>query len=323
MNVLVTGGTGFIGCYVAKKLLAFNYTPILVDLYPNFGLLKKIIGATQTDHIKIEKCDITSPNNFDNILYSNNIKSIIHLAAFRNTESQKNPLGAFKLNCEGTINIFEAALKHNIKRVVYASSVAVFGPPDYYKKLGFNADSLTEEVPINPQNFYGVTKVFNEQSGYQYNKIYNLETIGIRLGIIFGFGKKAGSRTSGFNGLIENPALGKPISIPFPPSYKINMQHVEDAAETFILAINISNYIRHVYNTGSHNVTVGKIVDCVRSLIPEADITLGKEIKKQMTDSWIDKSKANDEICYQPKPFKERVKEYIATIKKSNTHLGM
>ena len=225
MKILVTGGTGFIGSHLAKELMENQIEVILLDLQPDYSLLS---GLGQG--IEVIEGDLLDLPRLSGILEHYRPQVVVHLAAFRNTESQEKPLGAFRLNCQGTMHVLEAARKAGVQRMVYASSVAVYGSPSYYRQLGFNPYRLAEEAPPNPYNVYGVTKLCNEGMAQQYSLIYGLQTIGLRLPIILGPGKKAGSKTSLFNDLIELPLKGKPAQIDSYANQVINFMYVKDTA---------------------------------------------------------------------------------------------
>ena len=204
MRTMITGGMGFVGLALIRELLDAGHEAVIFDMMPSLpGEAAELAGT-----VKIIAGNMLELPTME-VLKKEKIETVIHLAALRNNDSQNNPYSAFRVNVEGMLNVLEAARLTGTRRVVYASSVAVNGPPEFYEKLGLDISRLAEEAPTKPSNVYGATKVFNEEMGRQYNIRYALDTIGVRLAIIYGPGKKAGSKTSEFNDLIEMPALGK------------------------------------------------------------------------------------------------------------------
>ncbi len=315
MRILLTGGTGFIGCYIARRLLQEGHQPLLLDIEPDKELVQSIVGKDAGETLLIQG-DILNTDEFAGIIKDSQADSIIHLVALRNNESQKNPERAFQLNCTGTINVFETARSMGIARVVYASSVAVLGSSGYYTKMGFDPLSLPEEAPVNPHNFYGATKAFNEFSGAQYNKIYGMETVGVRLAVIYGLGKKEASLTSMITSIVDNPARGMSAQVPITPDFAISFQHVADAAEALMLPLFASSLNRPFYNAGGSIVTFAEIADCVRSLIPGAQITFsGNQLPDVAT--CINTSRAELDFGYKPQPLEDRIAQHIEEVRNS------
>ncbi len=296
MRVLITGGMGFVGIFLTRELLAAGHEAIILDMIPSFpkeaedlaGKAKPIMGnllelPTLLEVLKKEKID-----------------TLIHLAALRNNDSQANPYAAFRVNVEGTTNILEAGRLVGLRRVVYASSVAVNGSPEFYEKLGLDIRCLNEEAPTRPTNVYGATKVFNEEMGRQYHARFGLDTIGVRLAIIYGPGKKAGSRTSEFNDLIEESAKGRPVSISSYGDQPITLQYIKDAAHALFCASTASPTKNRVFNTGSVVTAIRGFVEEIRRILPEANITLAETAKRRAVASAVSMALAKAELGYIP-----------------------
>ena len=306
MKVLITGGTGFIGTHLAKELLTEKHDIYLLDAYPNTDLL-----GDDVDKVEVIKGDLLDPDGLKDIINRQGPDVIVHLAAFRNTESQQKPYGAFRLNCEGTVNVFEAARENRVARVVYASTVAVYGAPDYYRKLGFDPYRLTEDAPPNPHNVYGVTKLFNEGMAAQYRGVYGLNSIGLRLPIILGPGKKLGSKTSVFNDVIESPLRGKSAEIESYGDQVVNLMYVRDAAHALARATLAEAPNHLVYNAGGNLCRSRDLVEAVRQVLPHARLQVRDTEKERSVCSGIDSALAAAELDYRPQfSLEEAVRDY-------------
>lgn len=311
MKVLITGGTGFVGMYVVEQLLKEGAEITIIDAFPDSDVVNRFSGRAET-----VPYSILEQGKLTDVVKQKGVDCIIHLASLRNTDSQKRPLDAFQLNCQGTMNILEVARTLKLKRVIYASSVAVYGNCAYYRKLGMDPFCLKEDVPTNPCNVYGATKLFNEHLAIQYNKIYDLETIGLRLSIIVGPGKKAASQTSELNDVIAKPIMGAPAEIKTFNEQVVNLIYVRDAAHALVKAAGAKGEVSGVYNIGGENVTVRDIVAEVKSIIPNALINVVESQNERNAASGIDIGLAAEKLGYIPQfPLRKAIKDYEQAMK--------
>ncbi len=295
MNVLITGGYGFIGMYVTQKLLADGHSVFIYDMLP-----KAPEGFEKTVNIR---GDLLDQKSLFDAVYSNKIDQIVNLAALRNNDSQAYPYTAFKVNCEGFINCLEAVRIFGVERLVYASSVAVLGRFDFYRTNHYDLEriyELPEGCAVKPSNVYGVTKLFNEQMGEQYANIYGLKIIGARLPIIFGSGKKGGSKTSAFNDMIEQSYYGNPVTVELRED-KFNITYVKDAAKGIYCATTAKDPKSGVYNTCGHTVDMYEYADTIKRVLPKAAITIHKtDMPQNQTNTCVDITEAGKQLGYTP-----------------------
>lgn len=313
MNVLITGGYGFIGMYVSQKMMKLGHKVFVLDILPSppVGSEEAFKGVAPI------KGDLLNQLCLIEAVEKNKIDSIIHLAALRNNDSKKNPYTAFKINCEGTMNCFEVARICGIKRVVFPGTVASMGNYEFYKKLGFNIDSLPEEAPCNPANVYGITKLFNELMAMQYNKLYGLSIIGVRLSIIFGAGKKGQSRSSAFNDLIEKSVFGTPIEVGAVQGEKFCIQYVKDSAKAIVCGCLAGPDKGGIYNTGGTSVTMWEYAQAIKNVLPDAKITVKEDPEAaQLDDTCINSSLAAKEIGFIPDyTLEQGIKDFASKLK--------
>ena len=149
------------------------------------------------DLLKIVKGDITDYQLLEKTIQDHQITHIVHTAYYFTFASQKDPLTACKVSNLGTSNIFEIARKNDLKRVVWASSNAVFGHAKLYDK-----QPVTEEAPLWPMTVYGACKLFNEHMGQHYFDQFGLSNIGLRFSGVYGYGM-ARRKTSASNFLFD------------------------------------------------------------------------------------------------------------------------
>lgn len=192
MKVLVIGGAGYIGSHVVKELMKQGHKVTVFDNLSS-GLLQNLFS--ENDFIS---GNILSKEDLDNA-FSRGFDAFIHLAAFKAAgESMIKPEKYSVNNITGTLNILNSATEHGCKYMVFSSSAAVFGEPQYLP--------IDESHPKNPENFYGYTKLSIEEFMKWYDKIKGLKFAALR------YFNAAGYDPEGvLYGLEQNPANLLPI----------------------------------------------------------------------------------------------------------------
>ena len=154
MAVMVTGGTGFIGNRIIRKLIERGEEVVCFDLAPPRSNL-----APYLDRIRMYRGDVTQLPHLLEAINTHQVHKIIHLAALLPPDTEDRPHYAMQVNIGGANNVFEAARWSGIERVVYASSIAVYGVQDTFGERPINEDDLND-----PINVYGMTKSVNDFS---------------------------------------------------------------------------------------------------------------------------------------------------------------
>jgi len=215
-SVLVTGAAGCIGAWVVKGLRDMGANPIVYDLSENRRRLNLIMDDAQS--IDWVKGDITDYKQLAQTIENNKVFAVIHLAALQFPGTKADPLMGTRVNVVGTANILEAARQAGIDRITYASSIAspAMGPNEHLDTL------------------YGAHKFCNEQMARVYWQDWEVPSVCIRPGVIYGPGRDQGMSSAITLGLLA-AFTGRSYDIPFigPVSYV----HVEDAAQRFIAAV--------------------------------------------------------------------------------------
>ncbi|MDR1978920.1 MAG: NAD(P)-dependent oxidoreductase [Synergistaceae bacterium] len=300
---------GFIGTYAANRLMSLGHQVTTFDTLsgppPESAELLK--GA---EHFR---GDLLNQLSLFEAIKKHKADRIMHLAALRNLDSQRNPYLAFRLNCEGTVNCYEAARIFGLERVVFASTSATVGSYEYYKPLG--VDRLPDDLPSRPINVYGVTKAFDEMIGKEYDKIYGLNIVGVRLALIYGPGKKAGSKTSGWNDLIEGSLKGEPMRQSRLSDMKVSINYAKDASEAAVCAVLAKNPPSGTYNCTGHEVTAAEYCDAIRRVIPKADITMVDDGAKPATMGLFDTRGAREHLGYSPVfSLEQGIEDHVKTL---------
>ncbi|MBQ9791300.1 MAG: UDP-glucose 4-epimerase GalE [Clostridia bacterium] len=200
MNILVTGGAGYIGSHTIVELLKENHNVICIDnFYNSKEEVLDIIKQLANKDFKFYNIDLVNYDDVDRVFSENNIDAVIHFAGLKAVgESVQKPLFYYRNNLLSTINVLDAMKKYNVKNIVFSSSACVYGDPEYVP--------VTEESPVgNVTNPYGRTKYFIEEILRDY-AVADPEF----KGIILRYFNPIGAHESGLLG--ENP-LGIPNNL--------------------------------------------------------------------------------------------------------------
>ncbi|MBN1276009.1 MAG: UDP-glucose 4-epimerase GalE [Deltaproteobacteria bacterium] len=156
MNILVTGGAGYIGSHTCLELLNAGYDVEVIDNLSNSREESMIrVRELAGRNIVFHKVDLLDKIGLDKVFGSSQIDAVIHFAGLKAvSESVEFPLLYYQNNVSGTLNLCEAMKKYNVKNIVFSSSATVYGDP--------HTVPVTEEFPLNPTNPYGRTKLMIE-----------------------------------------------------------------------------------------------------------------------------------------------------------------
>ena len=313
MTYLVTGGTGFIGSRIVRDLVRDSEQIIVYDFLPDRSALERLMSEEEIKNsVKIVTGEITDPPHLFRTIKENNVEKIIHTASLLVLASNSNPYLALRVNCEGAINVFEAARTLGLKKVVYASSNACFGAQDWYPE-----EYIPNDAPHYPQTIYAGTKAFNEVIAANYIDHFNVDITGIRYMHVYGAGVRRGFFATILEELILNPALGKPGRVPHGDAI-IGWSYVDDPARATVMASKVLKTKTKSYSIMGDVHSVKEAVDYVKTLLPDADITVspggftGDPVN-------FDTRLIEEEIGYRPQWSMERgIKEAINLTRKEH-----
>ncbi|WML58591.1 SDR family NAD(P)-dependent oxidoreductase [Neobacillus sp. PS2-9] len=169
MNVLVTGGSGFIGSHTVDLLVKQGYTTIVVDQNK---------GVAENPNALYFYGDITDHKLIEDLFTQHSLDAVIHLAAQVSVEtSMKDPVLDVHVNVLGTLNLLEQCRKHHAK-IVFASSAAVYGLPENLP--------IAEDHPVHPISVYGLSKLTVEKYIQLYHEQFGVEYCTLRYSNVYG-----------------------------------------------------------------------------------------------------------------------------------------
>lgn len=157
MNILVTGGAGYIGSHTCVELLNAGYDVVVVDNLCNSCMkavetVKRITGKD----LKFYECDLLDKEKLETVFEENKIDAVIHFAGLKAVgESTQIPLRYYHNNITGTLILAELMEKYDVNNIVFSSSATVYGMP--------KSVPITEDFPLSTTNPYGSTKLMLEQ----------------------------------------------------------------------------------------------------------------------------------------------------------------
>ena len=265
MVYLITGGSGFIGAHVIKRLIRDGGQIVIYDISQK-GSLDQILEEQEIKKIQVIQGDITDWAYLARTVKEFGVEVIIHLASLLAHTSMLNPLLALRVNCEGTINVFEVSRLFGIKKVVWPSSSMVFGPQQLYPE-----EKIPNDAPHYPMSIYSACKSFNEKLAERYFHQYGVDSTALRLTYVYGPGQQGGLGATVTRELIENPALGKEGKVPLGDGIR-NWLYVEDAADALILSTKAPKSMTRAFNISGDIRSTKEAIDYVRQLFPKAEV---------------------------------------------------
>jgi nucleoside-diphosphate-sugar epimerase len=259
---MVTGAHGFIGAWVVKRLLAEKAEVVIFDKSSDPHRMRMIMDEEECARPIFIEGDITDPNLVSQIVADYRIGHIIHLAGLQVPACRANPRLGAAVNVIGTINIFEAAKNSDgqVKKVVYASSAAVFGAADEDR-------AVSESEAGGMNTHYGAFKRCNEDNARVYFSENGISSIGLRPMTVYGAGRDTGM-TSDPTKAMKSAVIGCPFHIRF--GGKTDFLYVADCAAAFVRAANSDFAGAHVFNLHGETVPVAEVVREIEKLIPQS-----------------------------------------------------
>jgi nucleoside-diphosphate-sugar epimerase len=261
-HFMVTGALGCIGAWVVRNLVQSGITTTIYDLSTDLKRLRLIM--TEAEMAKItyaEGGDVINLDMLKRAFTENPITHVIHLAALQVPFCRANPPLGAQVNVTGTVNVFEAARHIGLKRVVYASSVAVYGPREMYPPGLLKHDAL-----LDPRNHYGVYKQANEGTARVYLAEAGISSIALRPYTVYGPGRDQGMTSAPTSAMLA-AARGEGFHIPFGGTS--GYQHADDVAKTFIQAALVPFEGAGVFNLKGEIAHMSEVVAWIERAAPE------------------------------------------------------
>lgn len=263
MRVLMTGGYGCIGSWVARQLIETGEEVWIYDLKEDTHRIDLLLDAKQRGRVHFVGGDVSDPASVRGAVESVGATHLLHLAGLQTPTCRADPVLGAKVNVIGTLAVFEAAkaLKGQVERVVYASSAAVHGPADA------ESGPLGDEVRLAPLSHYGAYKVCNELNARVYWLENGVSSVGLRPWTVYGVGRDFGM-TSEPTKAIKAVAAGRSYAISYGGLQ--DLQYVGDVADTFLRALTAPFEGADAFNVRGAVEPIESFVSILRAIAPEA-----------------------------------------------------
>ena len=288
MRALVTGGGGFIGSHIAHRLVQAGHDVVVLD---NFFTGSRANLVAIADGIRLVEGDVRDPAMVEEC--ATGCEVVFHQAAIVSVPySVEHPQESHDVNIQGTINVLQAARKARTRRVVFASSAAIYGEEPTLPKV--------ETMRAEPMSPYGIEKITGEHYLATWSKLFQVETVSLRYFNVFGPRQDPRSPYSGVISIFVDRIIGgRPITFFGDGTQCRDFVYVDNVVEANILAATRSGVSGRAYN-----VACGK-----RTTLVELASLIERAAERRVERSFSE-PRAGD------------IKESVADIARARTELG-
>src|SRR5262249_19772699 len=243
-HVLITGGLGFIGSNLARRLLDLGAKVMLVDsLIPEYGGNLFNIEEIRT-RLRVNIADVRDEHGMRYLVQGEDY--VFNLAGqTSHLDSMENPQTDLEINCRSQLSILEACRRHNPGvRIVFASTRQIYGAPDYLP--------VDEKHPLRPVDVNGINKMAGEWYHILYSNVYGLRASALRLTNTYGPRMRVKDARQTFLGVwIRRLIEGKPIDVFGDGEQKRDFNYVDDVVEALLLCAANSKADGRIFNLGA------------------------------------------------------------------------
>ncbi|HZR00478.1 MAG TPA: NAD(P)-dependent oxidoreductase [Chloroflexota bacterium] len=264
MAILVTGGAGYIGRWLANELVQAGHEVVAVDVQPPPGGMPPELPAGAV----WVKGDVTDKQSVADAVKLKPLSAIVHLAGIVTMGCERDPDLCMRVNLGGTANLLEAARQNGVGTFVFASTISVYGP-------NVSQPMVEGKTPAEPLTWYGESKILAEQLGLYYNRRWGLDFRAARMAAIVGPSRIAGSGSATMytSLILEKAALGEPYEIDVDPEAGTPVLYARDAAKGLAALATAPSAPRRIYHLSTGLATAQELIRIARSRVPDAQLT--------------------------------------------------
>lgn len=262
--ILITGAGGFVGRAVVAALIGRGDRVVAVEA-GDCGPLDAL--AARSPALVVARADICDEEAMDALFAAHRPRAVIHCAAVVGViASLEAPKRLFRVNIEGSINLFEAMARHGTPRMIHVSSEEIYG--------AFDADRIDEEHPQRPLHAYGISKAAVEHLGRSYRATHGIDCINIRTSWVYGPGFP---RDRVPLSMIRAVARRQPLYVSGGATDRIDHTYLDDAVSGVLGALDCTNHLYDAYHVSSaSSASLNDIAAILAALDPQAPpVTVG------------------------------------------------
>jgi UDP-glucose 4-epimerase len=325
LTTLVTGGAGFIGSNVVRRLLKSSEEAVVVlDIRgkpADPGSPLHDLG----DRVKYILGTVTDLSLVLRTLSTYNVDGVIHIPSIVGRQADLRPVEALEVNVMGTVNVLESARLAQLRRVLIVSSSAVMGDP---------SDTVTprreEEIILPSTGIYSVSKLTVEMLTHTYREVYEVDAVAIRPRTVYGPGARPSPMP--VKSIVEAACRGEAVVLDHGADTQFDLTYAKDLARGLVAAFHAVDPLpRYVYNLSyGTNISLGSVAQAIRAALPDASIQLGDgvwrnaqasspelhEVPPSRTRPPQDNSRALADFGYHPVwPIERAMPDYIRWIR--------
>jgi nucleoside-diphosphate-sugar epimerase len=290
-RVLVTGGRGFIGAYVVRELLENGAHVLVIDREPEGNTADEVLSTAQRAAAQLVASAIPGVRTLTRLLREHSVEIVVHLASPLATVTEGRPRLTLDQMIAPHVAILEACRLARARKVVWASSVGVFGRVRDYPRLPIPNDAAHQPVTA-----YGAAKSFLERLSSHYTALYGLDTLGLRFPLVYGPGRRRGGGQFTTE-LIEGAALGRRCVVNSADA-TYNWLYVADAARSVLMAIQAGPVVSRALTVCGQVASIREVAQMLRKWFPEADVVERGGTADLVAD--FDPAPAFDHLGYSP-----------------------
>jgi UDP-glucose 4-epimerase len=257
-KVLVTGSAGLVGKEVMVRLRARGVAAVGCDLRAPEGNVPEVVTT-----------DICDAERLEQVCREHGVKRAIHLASVLPTNAKRDPKRATEVNIAGSLNVLEAARVLGMQRVVYASSISLYGSTGV---------RVTEDSPAAPENIYGAGKRYLELLGEAYHRAYGMSFVALRIATVVGPGAQ-GTASRWRSEIFEALDAAKPVevTIPYKAEQELPLVHAKEVAEMLVTVALAENPGRSIYNSPAEEIRMEELKRWVEARNPRIVVRFGED----------------------------------------------
>lgn len=315
--ILITGGTGFIGSYLTRLLVQERGEDVV--LFDRFARREPL--ADLADRLTFVEGDVLDLDALTRAMDAHAVDRVVHLSGAPGGVLADKTVDYSELMCVGTANVFEAARRQGARRVVNASSVAVYG----FERRGL--PPVSEDDGVVPTDLYGASKLWSEVLARVHNQSSDMEILSLRICSALGLGRLdraslAAGLTSERVTVMAYPELaarGQAVSMP-PDEEMFDFIYAPDVAYAFWLALSAQRPQHSVFNLRAQQCPFGEVTRCVRALVDDAEITVAEQPASALQLRLMDAGRIERELGFQPRyTLEAAIGDYIERTRAAGT----